>query len=171
MASSVLSLLSLVQGNYHSNGWHLLTAPQGYCSTQLFLATVVHNIRDHLSTLTQSLFLHVCCTLCLPNALLSCEPSRLPHAFDTSLLLALYPFRYILFPSVELNSPHPDQLGPQGPHDPEDRALRAGFPPSPSPHLPCRTFSMLYSYRTVPCHRLPFFMTARQWHAQLEGDA
>lgn len=31
----------------------------------------------------------VCCTLCLPNALLSCEPARLPHAFDTSLLFAL----------------------------------------------------------------------------------
>jgi len=63
--------------------------------------------------------------LCLPNALLSCEPPRLPHTFDTSLLFALYLLHDILLPSVtwlwnwthpiQLNSPHPTELTPSRP--------------------------------------------------------
>lgn len=69
--------------------------------------------------------------LCLPNALLSCEPARRPHAFNTSLLFALYLLHYILLPSVicgtELTPSRP--AGSTEPHNPEDHACRAGFPP------------------------------------------
>lgn len=60
--------------------------------------------------------------LCLPNALLSCEPARLPHAFDTSLLFALYLFHYILLPSVTCGTElTPSRsAGSTEPHSPKD---------------------------------------------------
>lgn len=113
--------------------------------------------------------------LCLSNALLNCEPARLPHAFDTSLLFALYLFHYILLPSVicgtELTPSRP--AGSTEPHNPEDRACRAGFPP-------LLTSSYLFCVLQLPYHPTTAFphttesghtTAPRQWYGPLEMKA
>lgn len=117
--------------------------------------------------------MHVCCTLCLPNALLRCEPSGLPRAFGTSLLLALYPLCYILLPSVTWlwNWTRPVQTSWVHRALTTLRTVPSELVSRLPPALTCLVVPSLCSTATVPCHHLPFSMTARQRHAQLEGDA
>lgn len=104
---------------------------------------------------------HLSCSVltnCSPNLWATQAAPCLWHIIAfCPFLTPLYPLAFSYWP-VELNSPHPDQLDPQGPHDPEELALRAGFQPPSSP--PCLVVPSPCSTATVPCHQLPFSTTA-----------
>lgn len=112
-----------------------------------------HDLRSslHINPIT---FLQVCCTLCLPNALLNCEPSRLPHALTHNCFLPFYPLHSVPLPSVTWLWSRTQPLQTSWVHrvfvTPRIMPWDMVCLHSPSSHMPCHTFSMLYSYHTTP---------------------